>query len=706
MVESADKKQESALTEVSDSEREKKAAAELGRLDAASADAAQTRVLLGADIEIFYEKPIPGMASYGTQAFEAKVANRSGRFMALVCNRDVFPRVANIATYKGLKTPNILQLADAGVVWWVPEKRQQFAFVFAMPARRLVSDVDAGPMPVFEEAALVSHLIRPVIETLHSLRNSDMVHGAINLQNLFFANADSNEHIILGECLSSPFSYGQSVLFEPVVRGMAERAGRGMGGSKDDLYAFGVCVALIARGRNILAGKSDAEILALKMEHGSSAAIVERERMPSGISEFLRGALSDDESQRWDIDEAMKWLEGRRLSPKQPRASMKANQFFQFKSEKYVHLRPLAYALASSPQDAAPVLEKEAMFQWIKKNFDDKHLHESFQAATEVGKDTIKTNMGPDRLTARACIALDPDAPLFYKSRALFPRGYGTALAETMARGGDIQPFGEILSYQMFDHWFAEQLSIMAEAVFLASQLDKCRSFLVQKIAGYGMERVLYTMCKEVPCLSPMLRDFYALSPGGLLRALEVLSKRPERPSSVLDRHIIAFVSVREPKMIDPHLGMVVSTDKSTQLVGIVRTLAAIQRRFKTGPMPGLGNWMIAMIDLALERLNDRDLRQSMLKKANKLIDSGDLGAILEVIDDPLVVRNDESEFVAAQYEYAALSHEREEHEERLNNKSSLGRATGRQVSMLVSGVVSAFAILSILIFKFSKMFD
>lgn len=688
------------------SEKEQNAAAEVGRFDSVAVEASgDTRVMLGPEIEIFPDKPRPDLASFGTQAFEAKVANHTGRHFALICHRNVFPRVANIATYKNIKNTTILPLVDAGVVWWLPEKRQHFALVFERPARRLMEDLDRSPIPALDEDALFTHLIRPVVDALHTLRNMDMVHGAINLQNLFFASSEANDRILLGECLSSPFSYGQHVLYEPIVRGMADRAGRGMGSLKDDLYAFGVCVALIARGRNVMAGKSESDILKLKMDHGSYSAIVERERMPSGISEFLRGVLSDDDSQRWDVDEALKWLEGRRLSPKQPRTTMKANQVFIYGSHKYAHLRPLTYALAQSPQDAAPVLEREALFQWLKKNFDDKHLHESYQEATEIGKERNRTVMGPDRLTARACIALDPDAPLFYKNHALFPRGYGTALADVMARGGDIQPFGEILSFQLFDMWFRAQLSVLSEAAYLASQLEKCRSFLVQKIAGYGMERVLYTMCKEVPCMSPMLREFYVLSPGGILRALEVLSRRPERPSAVLDRHIVAFISVREPKMVDPHLGMVVSTDKGTQLVGIVRTLAAIQKRFKTGPMPGVGNWMISMADVALERLNDRDLRQTMTKKINKLADGGDLGDLLEIIDNPLVLQNDINGFAAAQMEYMTLTRERQMHEERLRTKAMLGRATGRQTAMLVSAILSALVVLSILLFKFSRFF-
>ncbi len=678
--------------------------AEMDRIDGAAENSSQGRILLGPDIEIFPDKPRPDLASYGTKAFEAKAFHQTFRCFALLCDRGVIPRVTNVGTYKNIKNASILRLVETGVVWWAPENCQKFVLVFEMPGRRLMPDIN-GPFQAFSEDSLMANVIDPILRLLNDLRNTDMVHGAISLQNMFYTISEGSESVLLGECVSSPFSYAQHALFEPVTRAMAQRGGRGMGNLKDDLYSFGVCVALLARGVNLMAGKSEEEILHLKMEHGSYTAIVDRERLPAGISEFLRGVLSDDESGRWDIDEALKWLEGRRLSPRQPRVVLKANQPYNFRNGRYLHLRPLAYAFSMAPQEAAPIVEKEHFFQWIKKNFDDKNLHESYQNAAEIGKDRIKSNMGPDRLVARACIAMDPDAPLRYKGVSVTPRGFGNALVETMAKGGEVQPYGEILLHQLFDFWFSTQIIILADAVSLSSQLEKSRTFLTQKIAGYGLERIAYFLCKEAPCLSPQLKDFYVLSPGGILRALEVISKRSERPSTILDRHMTAFISVREPKMIDPHLGMVVSVDKSTQLVGTIRTLAAIQKRFKTGPMPSLGNWMITLVETALERFFDRDMRETLMKKANRQIDKGDLVEILEIVDNASLVQNDLHGFARARHEYMLLSRERSEHERNLKNKGYLGRGTGRQVSMLIASAVSALATIAVVMFNLSFFF-
>src|SRR5262249_1097434 len=146
-----------------------------------------------------------------------------------------------------------------------------------------------------------------------------------------------------------------------------------------------------------------------------------------------------------------------------------------------------------------------------------------------------------------------------------------------------------------------------------------CRSALTQKMPGYGIERITYMLNLEAPCMSPLLRNHFVLSPGGLLLALEDISRQAGRSENVFDRHMVSFISVREPKMIDPHFGYVNSHSRGQQVVGIIRTLAAIQRRFAVGPVPGLCNWLISLTAPLIDLLNDRDLRQEMTKRVNAL---------------------------------------------------------------------------------------
>jgi hypothetical protein len=656
------------------------------------------RVMVGNDIEIFPSKPRDDLSSTGTRAFEAKDRRLTGEQFALLCSRGAVPRVTLIGSYKNLKSPHIMKLVDAGIVNWLPEDRQRFALIYERPfGKKVLAAPDAKPFKMSEDR-IISTIIQPIVSVLADLRNVDIVHGAVNPENIFLIGGEGSETVILGECLSSAPSYRQHPLFETIERSMAQASGRGPGTSREDLYALGMSVAMMVRGENFMLGKSHRQIIHDKIEHGSYGSIIGRERLPGGISEFLRGVLNDDEGQRWDIDDVFRWLDGRRLSPKQQQIHLKAARPFIFCEEKYWDLRALAQAFSENVVEAANAVDKDNFDLWLKRNFEDKAL-------TARLAETWKKEKGSprDKLLSAVCMAIDVRGPVRYKGLSIFPAGFGGALAEAMEKGEDIQIYAEMIVQQLFGNWISQQFEDIPDATGLMGIFEKCRSALTQKMSGYGIERVLYILSKEAVCMSPLLKDFFVAGPGGLLMALEKISRQANRPAAMLDRHMIAFISVREPKMIDPHLGHVISQDKSAQIIGAARTFAAIQRRFSTGPMVGVGNWLISTMAPVIEHFNDRDLRQEMASRLSKLQDQGNLGAILELVDDNRLVQDDTQRFNAAKYEYQRLLQEKKEIEGYLKKRKYFGRSTGRQVAMFMSSILSVFIILGYVILHFIR---
>lgn len=649
--------------------------------------------MVGQDIEIYPDRPCNAFASHETRAFEAKDRRQQGDQFALLCGRHTVPRVTSIASYKNLKSPHILRLIEAGVVNWKHENRQRFVFVFDKPnGQKILASPEAVPYR-FAEDRIISALIQPIVTALAEFRNADIVHGGINPENIFVTGSAGAESAVLGECLTSAPSFRQHALFETIERGMAQPTGRGQGTLKEDLYAFGMCVAMVVRGENFILGKDPKQIVYDKIENGSYGIIVGRERMPAGVSEFLRAVLNDDETQRWDIDDALRWLEGRRLSPKQPRVNVHAARPFVFKENKFWDLRSVATAFAEDPAAAAVSIEKDQFDFWLKRNFEDQQLIARLEKVWEREKGGSR-----ERLISSVTMALDPRAPVRYKNISAFPVGFGGALAEAMAKGDDIQNHAEMLQQQLFNNWVNLRPDEVGEAAGIITTFEKCRNYLTQKMPGYGMERVLYTLSKEAACMSPLLKNYFVLGAASLLMALESISVQQNRPDNVLDRHMIAFISVREPKMIDPHLGHVISHDRAYQLIGILRTLAAVQKRFSIAAVPGVGNWLIDMIGPALNRFNDRELRQEVAKRLNKLVDSGNLPAILDLVDDMKLVQDDANRFALARQEFILLTNEKEGIDAHLKKNKNFGYATGRQVAMLVSSAIAVMVILGYIV--------
>ncbi len=657
------------------------------------------RLLVGQDIEIFLEKECPAFASPGTRAYEAKDRRQAGEQFALLCNREAVPRVTHIGSYKALKNQHVLPLLDAGIINWPAEGRQKFAFVFEKPVgKKLLESPDGQPHRISEDN-LVPFLIEPLVRLLEQFRNVELIHRAINAENIYLIGSEGAEHVVLGECLSSAPSLHLHPLYEPPSRAAAQPSGRGPGTIKDDLYALGVCVAMAARGESLIRGKSPQQIIHEKIEEGSYTTIVGKERVPVSISEFLRGVLSDDESQRWDLDAALTWLEGRRLSPKQPRVTLKAARPLSFHGQKFWDLRSLAQSFSENVTEASAEVEKGQFDVWLKRNFEDKGLDARFNRVWDKEKDAPR-----ERLISSICMALDPMGPVRYKGLSMFPDGFGTALAHTTAKGEDIQIYGEVLLQQLFNEWVSQSFDDVPDAAGTLAMLEKCRSALTQKMPGYGIERILYMLNMEAACMSPALQNHFILSLGGLLLALEDISRQPGRPENVLDRHMISFISIREPKMIDPYFGYVNSHNKGQQVIGIIRVLTSIQRRFSVPAVPGVCNWLISLTAPMIDLLNDRDLRQEMTKRINAMQGGGNLNVLLDLVDDTALIRDDAQRFLYAQQEFAALVAEKIQIEGYLKKRQNFGRATGRQIAMLVSCALGIMVIVGYVALRFMKM--
>jgi len=690
-----EEQQLSAENENGDLDTSKEESAPLKRLESGyssmvSRITSDGRIMVGHDMEILSGKECTEYASPATKAYKAKVRHLGvEEHFALICGCATVPRVTTIGSYKGLKSPHILRLIEAGVIDWRPENCQKFALIYEKPVgKKMIESADAIPHKVSEDH-LIPMIIAPAVNALSDFRNIDFIHGAINAENIYMSGMQGTERIILGDCLSSAPSLQQHPLYEMVSRAVAQASGRGPGTIKDDLYALGICVAMAARGKNFMLGKSPQQIIYEKIEHGSYGAIVGRERIPGGISEFLRGILNDDDDdQRWSIDDAMRWLEGRHINPKPSRVILKAARPLIFREQKYLDLRSLAEAFSKNVSDAGVEIEKGQFELWLKRNFDDKALRMRFNDICENEKTAPR-----DRWIFSVCMALDPFGPLRYKGRSVFPGGLGMALAEAMAQNEDIQIYGEMMLQQFFNDWIGQIFDELPDASGMISLLEKCRSVLLQKMPGYGIERVLYMLNQEVTCMSPVLRDYFVLSPGNLLLALENISQKGTRPDTILDRHMIAFISVRERQMIDSHLGYINSSNKGKQIIGIIRTLAAIQRRFSIGSVQGVGNWLISMTEPIVELFKDHELRQELARAISRLQDNGNLVALLELVDDPILIQDDARRFGIACREYKSLVLEKKAIESYFRKRKYFGKATGRQVAMIFSSVLSVIIV-------------
>ena len=330
---------------------------------------------------------------------------------------------------------------------------------------------------------------------------------------------------MLGECLNAPCGYLQPALYETVERASCSPLGKGHASYEDDIYAFGVTLAVLMRETDPLAGLSDDEIIAKKIELGSYVAITGKERFSGALLECLRGLLNDDCRQRWTIDDLVTWMEGRRVHPR-PGANtrLKASRPLEFNKEKYLLPQLLAIDLPKYPKETARIVDNNDLAQWLSRSLQDKSMEGRVDAA--IKQALVEGNSGfySDRLACYLLLALTPSMPMIFRGLSFTPQAFGQMLVEACLHKKDLNPYVEIIQNQMALFWMNVQDVPSSDTSEVISKFDVCRAFLRHAVAGYGIERCIYFLSPESQCLSEKLKKFYVRTAEDLLTAFEEIA--------------------------------------------------------------------------------------------------------------------------------------------------------------------------------------
>ena len=649
-------------------------------------------VYLNKDIRIKFKEPLTRMDKGSVKAYRAIGSNKiSGNLFALICEKDLTPRRTASIKYTKIVNGNLAKMVDMGKVLWPIDMRERFCIVYenTLGQRLLKTDAKTAALG-WKQENVMSNVVMPMIKVLQDLSYKDIVHGDIWPGNMFRNGEGAGEVVKLGECLSTPTSYNLPALYEPVERALAAPIAKGTGTFADDLYSFGVSLAVILRTHDPMQGKSDDEIIEHKIQKGSYATLLSADRFSGAILELLRGLLYDDPEQRWTLEDIHAWVDGRRLSPKQSTKRIKATRPIILNNKKYSRPELLAKDMNAHPDEAAKLIESGEMEQWIDRAMEDTSIKIRFeQAMKEVGY-FERSSLYNELLSTKVAFTLYPECPVIYKDLRFLPQGFGKALSYAYYNKHNMQPYKDILLNS-----FAIQ-SLRGKKVQNASALitkfDSCRTFVNQTAIGSGIERCIYFLNPECPCLSPILDQYYVQTPEQLMDALEGLCSSG-KPQVLFDRHIVAFLSIKDRKNIDPYLPELRADERYRRVLGQLKTLATLQQRSRLGKYRAITNWVADNLDDLYERFHDKKRREEIKAHVDNYKKSGDLTKIAALLDNVAIFENDLGGFRQAMEEYKRIDKEKKMIEDKLQNSSDYGVRSGRQMASVVAVIISLIII-------------
>lgn len=650
----------------------------------------------GADITVYPDRRLPRLANGPVMAYAA-----SGARFVMLCEKPVLPRTTVVPKYVAVANTGLARLVGSGPIYWPPDQGQRYVFVFEDNLGDPIAEGDETLALGWKANLILDTVLPPLAMAIMEMRNKDLAHGSIRPSNIYNGGSAELDKIVLGECLSVPYGLAQPKLFESAERAVADPLGRGAGTFHDDMYALGVTLAVLMRTEDPLEGLSEQEIIYRKLNQGSFSALVGKDRFSGGALELLRGLLHDDPNQRWTIDEVMACVDGRRLTPRKNTFSRsKAARPLHFNGESFLRPSMLAINFYKNPSEALRLAESGDLRRWIKRSVEDNTLDKRLEEAMEI-RDFTRGNNYMDKVAARVAMALFPNGPIMYKGLSLFPDSFGVYLAYAWMNNQDLRPFVELIEEQMSAFWIdmLDEYGMDMTGVF--NRFDEARSYLKQKGLGFGLERVLYYISPECPCLSEKLRKYYVRNPEDLLEAYDDMAQNGNNPVEFLDKHIIGFLAARDVKIIDPNFAELNAKEPFRYVLGTLKTVSLLQRRSEWKLYPGISRWMSVYISPLYDRFHDRDMRESLKNRVNEVKEKGNLYKIVEIMDDPELIKRDHEWFMQALFNYKHLSRDVKELKKRLETSDHYGRGTGREVAAVVSGVLSAIVILFVLFHHF-----
>ena len=552
---------------------------------------------------------------------------------------------------------------------------------------------------------LLTHVLRPAAQALDHLQMLGLTHRGIRPDNLFVA--PGGKGVVLGPAWGGPPAMHQPALFEPPYSALCAPAARGDGSIADDVYALGVMLLALLGGEMPLAGMEAREILQLKLEYGSHAALAGQMRLQRGFEEILRAMLSDDPLAR-PTPAALANLDGIHARRGGQRTVLRATRPIALGDRMAWNRRTLALLCSERPAEAMLLLRQAAMEHWLRRALEDPAAAVEIEelrrdmppAGPQAGvRATGGTGAYADDLCLMRLIALlDPLAPMFWRGTWLWPDGLGPLLAGGVLQQPTVDPraaaalVDALLVRGALSRWRWQRAGRKdADGPHLPARLLRRAEHDDEQAV---LLRVAYALNPYLACASPLLAAEAALHPAAMIEALERLAPAPAA-KSLLDAHMLAFLDARFEEN-SANAQQPGAADEADPALRELSMLARWQTQLKHAPLARIAGHLLPRLQPKLADWPGLSRRQQRLEALRGLAASGDLAGLARLLTDAGARSQDEADREQAVEQAAgivsALAEQGQGAERRL--------AASRQAARDTASAMGLFCIMAVLLYE------
>ena len=612
--------------------------------------------VVGGRYEIDFSDRLIHLDSPQAQAFAVRDLEGVSRHrFALVLKRNSYGRFARRAEFGTVDAGAMLQSLSHGTIAVPGVEHQRMTLVLERPAGGRVMMREGKSAERLDERAVIDRILVPMEDSLRALHRAGLTHRAVRPDNMFFRDqADGPAR--LGECFSAPPGFDQPDAFEPLESAMASPDGRGEGTPASDMFALGVTIVTLLRGRWPATSRQPQRILR-RIDRDSYRELAGRLSCSSAMQELLAGLLYDDPESRWNVDQLRAWLNNKSIGRRPFQHSKSAIRPFKIEGLSCSTPRAVAFALSRHGNAARNYLADGHLTRWLERSLGNIPLADAVSAMIGDGSEDDAARVKiDDKSIARLCRILDPEGPVYFHGVAVMLDGFGYAIAEAILSGDGASE--KKLESMLANAFPIEQLGpelSRARRQQIEAQFRNYQDFARGTAMGTGIERCLYEMNPGIHCQSPLLKGQSVSVLGELLPALNRIASGGEVPGEQpRDAHITAFLATHMPVPEQQRAANDISR-ASPGSQDCIHDLAYFARlQSLSGPLRlrNLARWLGANLQPAIQGFYSRTRRERLATKITNTVNSGDLSELLNLVNDRQELAIDREE-----YAHAVASH-------------------------------------------------
>lgn len=663
-------------------------------------------IVLADRYEILLESPLQEFNTSTAKAYDVRdLSQPDAKLYALKTSVFPSPRLSVIEPLFNLfqSSPNMKMLKivyAANTAWETGDLERSIALIYKKPSGpQLMRSLYETIQPWTEEQ-VTRNFIAPMNELLQHLFQNNISHHAIRPTNIYYEDNETKESIIVGECLSEPPGYGQDSAFEPLSRALADPISRGESTDSTDLYALGVTISFLLNGGSPISLADERTLTISRIETGSFNTFLPRKNISPGMTDLLKGLLADSDDARWTLKELNTWLTNGKVLQVPVILQKRASRpiFFNGKDDIYTP-NLLAYEMRRNPLAALDLISKTDIAMWLKNGLNDNARVHQLQELNAI----LAKGASPSEKLIGILQILDKGSPLFWQGKSFTIAGFGAGLAESIICNDPIENYVKLISSSIFSYYLNDNKTIgsINDENSIARKIQTVRNAMEYRGMGGGIENCLYSLCQDLPCLSPILKSYNALRIPDILFGLNLIGMSiQEKPEEIIDRHIAAFISVREQNVPQRYFHDMETTNNYKKNLAVIKLLAELQRRYKVPKLSGLANWIIQVSIPLLNQYKNVHLRQMVQKRLEALAEEGNLKYIVKLLDNRKALEADQIGLKNAQAEAISIDKKVKSILSSLSSPAHYSESIGQNNAMIISAVLSLGFILFYIVLK------